>query len=165
MNRILIVLAAALLWSAAMFGAGWAWRGDRAERDQSQAQANETRAAVTASEVARQQEQRTSQAAQAAGDVADNREAQIDADYQERMAAALAGRDSELGRLRKEWAACATDRLSSGAAAAAEAAEQDRLRRASAARVLRATELAQSERDECVDRYTAITVRETHEDR
>ena len=36
------------------------------------------------------------------------------------------------------------------------AAEQDRLRRASAARALRAAQLVQSERDEAVDRYQAI---------
>lgn len=31
MNRIAIAVAALALWSGAMFGAGWAWRGDRAE--------------------------------------------------------------------------------------------------------------------------------------
>lgn len=31
MNRIAIAVAAFALWSVAMFGAGWAWRGDRAE--------------------------------------------------------------------------------------------------------------------------------------
>lgn len=165
MNRILLALLVTLAWSAAMFGAGWAWRGDRAERDTSTTEVATGKQALQVEQAARGTEQKQAQAAQAAGDQADTREAQIDADYQERMAAALAGRDSELGRLRKEWAACATDRLSSGASAAAEAAEQDRLRRAGIASVRRAVGLAQSERDECVDRYTAITVRQTHEDR
>ena len=31
MNRIAIYLLVFVAWSAAMFGAGWAWRGDRAE--------------------------------------------------------------------------------------------------------------------------------------
>ncbi|MBC8771045.1 lysis system i-spanin subunit Rz [Stenotrophomonas maltophilia] len=31
MNRITIAVAAFVLWSGAMFGAGWAWRGDRAD--------------------------------------------------------------------------------------------------------------------------------------
>ncbi|WP_164170824.1 lysis system i-spanin subunit Rz [Stenotrophomonas maltophilia] len=31
MNRIVIAFAAFSLWSGAMFGAGWVWRGDRAE--------------------------------------------------------------------------------------------------------------------------------------
>ncbi|MBN4990730.1 lysis protein [Stenotrophomonas maltophilia] len=31
MNRIAIAVAAFALWSAAMFGVGWTWRGDRAE--------------------------------------------------------------------------------------------------------------------------------------
>jgi hypothetical protein len=31
MNRLAIYLLASVAWSAAMFGAGWAWRGDRAE--------------------------------------------------------------------------------------------------------------------------------------
>ncbi len=31
MNRIVIAVAAFVLWSGAMFGAGWSWRGDRAE--------------------------------------------------------------------------------------------------------------------------------------
>ncbi|MBN5173074.1 lysis protein [Stenotrophomonas maltophilia] len=31
MNRIAIAVAAFVLWSGAMFGAGWAWRSDRAE--------------------------------------------------------------------------------------------------------------------------------------
>ncbi|WP_414486325.1 hypothetical protein [Stenotrophomonas maltophilia] len=31
MNRVAIAIAAFALWSGAMFGAGWGWRGDRAE--------------------------------------------------------------------------------------------------------------------------------------
>ncbi|REN10509.1 hypothetical protein DSI35_10895, partial [Mycobacterium tuberculosis] len=31
MNRTLIAVLAFVAWSSGMFGAGWAWRGDRAE--------------------------------------------------------------------------------------------------------------------------------------
>lgn len=95
-------------------------------------------------------------AVQAVDDKADIRQEKIDADYQTRLSAAVAGRDSELGRLRRLWGNCETQRLSDGAAAAAEAAEEDRLRRASAAGIVRAVELAQSERDEAIDRYQAV---------
>ena len=54
MNRILAAVAAFVLWSGAMVGVGWAWRGDRAEgREADQraagaeavaAQVNQTRA-------------------------------------------------------------------------------------------------------------------------
>jgi len=95
-------------------------------------------------------------AAQGAGDTADAREKQINADCENRRSAAVAGRDSDLGRLLHLWAGCETQRLADGAATSAEAAEQDRLRRASAARVLGAVELAQSKRDEAVDRYRVV---------
>ncbi|WP_140725444.1 hypothetical protein [Pseudomonas sp. Hp2] len=96
-------------------------------------------------------------AMQEAADAADDREERIESDFRKRMAAAATGRDSELGRLRLEWAGCETRRLSENAAAAAAPAEEDRLRRASAASIVRAAELSQSERDECIDRYEAIS--------
>lgn len=113
------------------------------------------------SELAAEQERRDTEAdlakgQQQAGNDADQREREIQNEYDERLAAALAGRDSELDRLRHQCAATATAHLSSGAAASAEAVEQDRLRRASAARALRAAQLAQSERDEAVDLYQAV---------
>ncbi|HGM7312397.1 TPA: lysis system i-spanin subunit Rz [Stenotrophomonas maltophilia] len=39
MNRIVIAFAAFALWSGAMFGAGWVWRGDRAEGAEARQQA------------------------------------------------------------------------------------------------------------------------------
>ncbi|WP_126969052.1 hypothetical protein [Xanthomonas sp. BRIP62411] len=156
MNRIAIAIIAALLWSAAMIGAGWAWRGDKAEAATSEQKAGAALGALEGEQAARATEHQQAASAQQAGDKAATREDKIDADYDARIAAAVAGRDSELGRVRRLWAGCETDRLSGGAAAAAEAAEQDRLRGASAARVVRACELAQSERDEAVDRYQAL---------
>ncbi|MBB5675527.1 hypothetical protein [Xanthomonas arboricola] len=156
MNRHAIAIIATLLWSAAMFGAGWAWRGDRAEGAASEQEAGTALGALAGEQAARATEHQQAASAQQAGDKATTREDKIDADYDARIAAAVAGRDSELGRVRRLWAGCETGRLSGGAAAAAEAAEQDRLRGASAARVVRACELAQSERDEAVDRYQAV---------
>lgn len=40
MNRIAIYLLAFVAWSAGMFGAGWAWRGDRAEIGEARQQAS-----------------------------------------------------------------------------------------------------------------------------
>jgi len=157
MNRIAIAIIAALLWSGAMFGAGWAWRGDRAKTAVATGEAATGKQALQVEQAARAAEHQQAAATQGAANSATTREKKIDADYDARIAAALAGRDSELGRLRNEWAACETSRLSDPAAAAAEAARQDGLRRASAARIVRACELAQSERDEAVDRYQAVS--------
>ncbi|CAD1792631.1 hypothetical protein [Xanthomonas arboricola] len=156
MNRTAVAIIAALLWSAAMVGVGWSWRGDRAEGATSENKAGAALGALAGEQAARTTEHQQAGAAQQAGDQATTREDKIDADYDARIAAAVAGRDSELGRVRRLWAGCETDRLSGGAAAAAEAAEQDRLRGASAARVVRACELAQSERDEAIDRYQTV---------
>lgn len=155
MNKTMIALLVALAWSAGMFGAGWLWRGDRAQTAQATQAARDATGQAQAQATARTQEHKQAQAAQAAGDSATAREEKINADYEQRLAAAVAGRDAELGKLRKQWAASATSCLSSDAAAAGQAAEEDRLRRASAARIVRATELAQSERNEAVDRYVA----------
>ncbi|WP_155282165.1 hypothetical protein [Xanthomonas vasicola] len=156
MNRIALAIIATLVWSGAMFGAGWTWRGDRAEGATSEQKAGTALGALAGEQTARATEHQQAAAAQGAADSAATREDRIDADYDARIAAAVAGRDSELGRVRRLWAGCETDRLSGGAAAAAEAAKQDRLRGASAARVVRACELAQSERDEAIDRYQAV---------
>jgi hypothetical protein len=157
MNRIALGALIVVLLVGAGFGAGWAWRGDRAVTVQATNTATGAKAEATAQAAARTQEQKQGLATQAAGDSADKREEKINADYDARLAAALAGRDADIGRLRQQWeASTATARLSSDAGIAAAAAEADRLRRAGAARVLRATELAQSERDEAIDRYEAV---------
>jgi hypothetical protein len=59
-------------------------------------------------------------------------------------------------RLRSQWAGCETGRLSADAATAAQAAEQDRLRRESLQRVLGWVGELQIERDECVDGWAAV---------
>ncbi|MFK3846623.1 hypothetical protein [Stenotrophomonas sp. NPDC078853] len=143
-------------WSALMFGLGWAWRGDRAEIAEVRGSAEVVGAALQGEQVARTTDRAQVEAVQQAADAANHREDRIDAEYQERVTAAVAGRDSELGRLRHQWAGCETGRLADGAAAVAEAAAENRLRRLSASRIVRACELAQSERDEAVDRYQAV---------
>lgn len=157
MNRILIALAVALVWSVAMFGAGWAWRGDRAETADARQDGKASAAVAQQQAQVRAIEHKQGQATQAAADSADTRREKIDADYEARLAAAVAGRGADIGRLRQQWeASAATARLSSDAGIAAATAKADRLRLAGAARVLRATELAQAERDEAIERYEAV---------
>ncbi len=149
LGALLVLAVIAALW----------FRGDaadsRARADREQATAQQAVDALAAANRKIEQERATAAALQTAADSATEREAKIDEDYQERISAAIAGRDSQLGRLRKEWAACEV-RVSDSAAAIAEAAEADRLRQARAARIVRAVELAQSERDETIDRYEAV---------
>lgn len=46
MNRTVIVVLVFVAWSAGMFGAGWAWRGDRAEGAEARQQAGASAAQV-----------------------------------------------------------------------------------------------------------------------
>lgn len=116
MNRIAIAVAAFALWSAAMFGVGWAWRGDRAEgREADQrasgaevvaAQVNQTRAAehaqaeTLATIGAKHEEDRAAAAAVPAAVVADLRAGRL--------------------QLRDDLATCNTARLSEAVAGAVE---------------------------------------------
>jgi len=152
MNRWL-TLAAFVAWTALAFWMGREWRDRSADLTTATSETAAVKDSLTAEQGARAVEHQQAAATQGVADKAATRKDKIDDDYDARIKAAIAGRDSELGELRKQWAGCETDRLSGGAAAVAEAAEQDRLRRASAARIVRACELAQSERDEVIDRY------------
>ncbi|WDI91933.1 hypothetical protein [Xanthomonas campestris] len=156
---IQLKLAIAAGLAALSFWAGWEWRDRSADVAVANAQVATGKQALQVEQAARDTEHKQAAATQGAADSAATREDKIDADYDARISAAVAGSDAELGRVRRLWAGCETSRLSGGAAAAAEAAEQDRLRRASAARIVRACELAQSERDEAVDRYTVVADR------
>jgi len=152
MNRWL-TLAAFVVWTALAFWMGREWRDRSADLDTATAATDAAQDEATAQAGVREVEHKQAAATQGVADKAATSKDKIDDDYKARMAAAVAGRDSELGELRKQWAGCETDRLSGDTAAAAEAAEQDRLRRASAARVVWACETVQSERDEAIDRY------------
>lgn len=154
MTRAQILAAVWLLSLLAAFGAGWTWKGDRAEVRETRAELKQSKAETKAVEQVRAVEKKQGQAQQAATDAADKREAQINADYDKRLASA--GNGGDHGRLSQLWGQCETDRLSERAATAAEAAGQDRLRRESAARIVRDVESVQSERDEVIDRYQAV---------
>ncbi|PZS80551.1 hypothetical protein A7X74_11010 [Stenotrophomonas maltophilia] len=116
MNRIAIAVAAFALWSVAMFGAGWAWRGDRAEGSEANQRAsgavavaeqvNRTRAVEhrqadsLATIGAKHEEDRTAAATVPAAVVADLRAGRL--------------------QLRDDLATCNTARLSEAVAGAVE---------------------------------------------
>ncbi len=124
MNRIAIAVAAFALWSAAMFGAGWAWRGDRAE-----GRGAEQRAAGAEAVAAQVNQTRATEHAQA------ETLAAIGAKHEEdRTAAAtvpaavVAGvRDGSL-QLRDDLATCNTARLSEAVAGTIERDQAAQLR-------------------------------------
>jgi|GEM_PF-1153429 len=147
------ILAGLLLFLAGCL-LGREWRDRSAEIAAGKQEVKQLAGQVQAEQQARAVEQKQSQAQQAAGDTADKREAQINADYDKRLASA--GNGGDHGRLSQLWGQCETDRLSERAATAAEAAGQDRLRRESAARIVRDVESVQSERDEVIERYQAL---------
>ena len=112
MNRVVI----ALLWSLAMFAAGWAWRGDRAERDEVGGLAQQTRQAVKASEAARAEEQQSAATMATIGD-------QNEEDRQAAEAvpdAVVADLRAGNLRLRNDLATCTTARLSQAVAGTVE---------------------------------------------
>ena len=116
MNRILIALGVALAWSAAMFGAGWAWRGDRAEGAESKQAATAATGAAQAQATARIQEHQ--QAATLA---------EIGEKHEQDRQAAQAVPDAVVAdlragnlRLRDDLATCNTARLSGAVAGTLE---------------------------------------------
>lgn len=116
MNRIVIALIAAMLWSAAMFGAGWWWRGDRAEAADARQQAETAAAAVQQVNDTRATEHALAEKLAEIGETHEKDRAAAEA-----VPAAVAV-DLRAGnlRLRQEWAGCETQRLSDAAASAVE---------------------------------------------
>ncbi len=118
------VLAAFVLWSAAMFGAGWAWRGDRAEGSEALSQVATGKQALQVEQQARAVEH------QHAGDMAN-----IGAKHEEDRTAAQAVpaavvadlRDGRL-QLRDDLATCSTSLLSQAVAGAVERDQAAQLR-------------------------------------
>lgn len=127
MNRVLAAVAAFAVWSALMFGAGWAWRGARAEAVEAGLQRDAAQARVAAVQRARA----TEHAAAAILAEVGARHEEDRADAETVPAAVAADLRAGILRLRREWAGCETQRLSDAAAAAAErdalAAERERL--------------------------------------
>ncbi|WP_414497220.1 hypothetical protein [Stenotrophomonas maltophilia] len=124
MNRMAIAVAAFGLWSAAMFCAGWVWRGDRAEGSEADQRAAGAEAAVDQVNQTRATEHAQAEALAAIG-----------AKYEEdRTAAAtvpaavVAGvRDGSL-QLRDDLATCNTARLSQAVAGTIERDQAAQLR-------------------------------------
>lgn len=124
MNRIAIYLLVFVAWSAGTFGAGWAWRGDRAEAVEARQLAGASAAQVKQVTQTRAEERSQAKAL-----------ANIGAKHEEDRAAATtvptavaAGlRDGSL-QLRDDLATCSTARLSEAAAGAVERDQAAQLR-------------------------------------
>ncbi len=116
MNRVLAVLAAFVVWSAAMFAGGWAWRGDRAEGAEARQQA-ESSAAV----VRQVNETRATEHQQADNLAAIGAKHEQDRTAAEAVPSAVVAdlRSGNL-RLRDDLATCHTARLSEAAAGAVQ---------------------------------------------
>lgn len=116
MNRTLIAIAAFVLWSAGMFAAGWAWRGDRAEGAEARQQADTSAAAAKQITQVRATEHQQADTLSAIGEKHEEDRAAAEAV----PAAVVADLDADRLRLRREWAGCETQRLSDAAAGAIE---------------------------------------------
>lgn len=133
MNRIAIAIIATIVWSGAMFGAGWAWRGDLAEA------AVATRAAATG-----KQALQVEQAARATEHKQAEVLADIGAKHEEDRQAAQAVPDAVVAdlrsgalKLRDGWASCETQRLAEAAAGTRERDEATQRRDEFAGAVVR----------------------------
>jgi len=116
MNRTLIAVLAFVAWSAAMFGAGWAWRGDRADGAEARQEASTSAAVVEQVNQTRATEH--TQADKLAAIGAKHEEDRTAA--QAVPAAVVAGvRDGSL-QLRDDLATCETSRLSEAVAGSIE---------------------------------------------
>jgi len=124
MNRIAICVLVFVAWSAGMFGAGWAWRGDRAETVDARQLAGASAAQVEQITQTRAVEHSQAEAL-----------ANIGAKHEEDRAAATAVptavaaglRDGSL-QLRDDLATCNTARLSEASAGAVERDQAAQLR-------------------------------------
>lgn len=116
MNRTLAAVLGFVIWSAVMFAAGWAWRGDRADA------AVATDQAATAGQALQQvQDTRATEHKQAGALAEIATEHEEDRRDAEAVPDAVAA-DLRAGnlRLRHGWAGCETQRLSDAAASAVE---------------------------------------------
>lgn len=124
MNRITIAVAAFVLWSGAMFGAGWVWRGDRAEGAEARQQARTSSALVQ-----QVNHTRATEHAQAAELAAIGAKHEEDRTAAATVPAAVVA-DLRAGRLqlRDDLATCNTARLSEAVAGAVERDQAAQLR-------------------------------------
>lgn len=124
MNRIAIYLVVFVAWSAAMFGAGWAWRGDRSERDEADNLLSNTTQVLQQERSARTVEHKQAENLAAIG--AKHEEDRTAATAI--PAAVAAGvRDGSI-QLRDDLATCNTARLSQAVAGTIERDQEAQLR-------------------------------------
>ncbi|MBV6687342.1 hypothetical protein KV692_05470 [Xanthomonas euvesicatoria pv. physalidis] len=133
MNRILIAIVASLLWSAAMFGAGWKWRGDRAKTAVATGEAATGKQALQVERAARATEHKQAEVL-----------ADIGAKHEEDRQAAQAVPDAVVAdlrsgalKLRDGWASCETQRLAEASAGARERDAGTQRREEFAGRIVR----------------------------
>jgi len=116
MNRILIVVLTFVVWTGLAVGAGWLWRGDRAEAATAKRDTADATAVTEAVQDARATEHTQ------AGKLADIGEThEKDRNAAEAVPDAVVA-DLHAGnlRLRQQWQACDADRVSGAAAAATQ---------------------------------------------
>ena len=133
MNRIAIAIIAMLVWSCAMFGAGWAWRGDRAEAAVATGEAATGKRALQVEQAARDTEHKQAEAL-----------ADIGAKHEEDRQTAQAVPDAVVAdlrsgalKLRDGWASCETQRLTEAAAGTRERDAGTQRREEFAGRIVR----------------------------
>ncbi|MGQ5267445.1 hypothetical protein [Xanthomonas arboricola] len=116
MNRIVIAIVATLVWSGAMVGAGWLWRGDRAETAVATGEAATGKQALQVEQAARAAEHKQASAMAAIGDTheQDREAAKAVPD------AVVADLRSGVLQLRNDLATCSTDLLSRSVTGAIE---------------------------------------------
>ncbi|MBN5091697.1 hypothetical protein JY465_04385 [Stenotrophomonas maltophilia] len=124
MNRIVIYLLVFVAWSAAMFGAGWAWRGDRADGTKSDQRAAGAEAVKDQVNQVRATEH---QQAEALATIGSKHEEDRTAATAIPAAVAAGVRYGSL-QLRDDLATCNTARLSQAAAGAVERGQAAQLR-------------------------------------
>ena len=116
MTRAKILAAMWLLSLLAAFGAGWAWKGDRAEVRETRAGLKQSKVEAKAADQARGKERSQSEALAEIGEKheLDRKAAEVVAD------SVVADLRAGNYRLRHELASCETSRLSSAAASASQ---------------------------------------------
>jgi len=131
-NRILIAVAAFVLWTAAAFGTGWAWRADRADLTTAKRDKADVTAVVEAVQDARQTEHTQADKMAEIGDKheEDRRDAASVPD------AVVADLRAGVVELQPQWAGCATDRLAASVASAVELDALAQLREQDAGRLV-----------------------------
>jgi hypothetical protein len=116
MNRILIAITAFVVWSGLAFGAGWLWRGDRAETVQATQVATSAKGEARAQATARTQEH---QQAATLAEIGDKHEQDRQAAQAVPDAVVADLRAGNL-QLRDDLATCSTARLSDSVTGAIE---------------------------------------------